>query len=73
MPSVKSHSPDLHTGAFAVVDPPSTVTTEEMDTIRAANERVDRYYKNNSDAAETDRKLNDELRGHARRASARSD
>ena len=70
MTSMKSYPSDLAPGTFAVADDASLpeITPEEQAVVDAATERAERYYRENPDAEETDRRLNDELRDIARRA-----
>ena len=71
MSPVKSYPSDLDPGLFAVSDAPlPQVTPEEQAVVSAATERAERYYRENPDAEEIDRQLNDELHAAARQAHA---
>lgn len=64
MSSVKRYPRDVDLGDLDVSDPPRPMTPELEAACRAADERVGRFYRENPDASEIDRRLNDEL--HAR-------
>ena len=68
MSSVKRYPRDIDLGILDVSDPPRPMTPELEAACRAADERVSRYYRENPDAAEIDRRLNDELFETVRRA-----
>ncbi len=72
MPSMKTYPSDLGPGAFAVADDASLpeITPEEQAIVDAATESARRYYRENPDAEEIDKRLNEELRATARRAHA---
>ena len=67
MSSVKYYPRDTDPGVFDVSDRPQPITPEVEAAARAAAERVDRFYRENPDAAEIDRRLNDELHARVRR------
>lgn len=71
MSPVKSYPSDLEPGVFAVADGPlPQATPEEQAVVSAAAESAERYYRENPDAEEVDRRLNDELHAAAGRAHA---
>lgn len=68
---MKSYPSDLDPGVFAVADDPlPQVTPEEQAVVSAATDRAERYYRENPDAEEIDRQMNDELHATARRTHA---
>ena len=68
MSSVKHYPRDIDPEIFDVSDRPKPLTPEVEAAARAAAERVERFYRENPDAAEIDRRLNDELFETVRRA-----
>lgn len=72
VPSMKTYPSELDPGVFAVADDASLpeITPEEQAVVDAATESARRYYRENPDAEEVDKRLNDELRATARRAHA---
>ena len=67
MSSVKRYPRDIDLGVLDVSDRPQPLTPEIEAAARAADERVSRYYRENPDAADRDRRLNDELHAQVRR------
>lgn len=67
MHDVKRYPSDIDLGVLDVSDPPRQITPELEAACRAADERVSRYYRENPDAADLDRRLNDELHARVRR------
>ena len=67
MSSVKYYPRDIDPEIFKWSDLPQPITPEVEAAVRAATERRERFYRENPDAAEIDRRLNDELHEQARR------
>ena len=70
MPITKTYPCDLAAGVFDVVNDASLplITRQEQAVVDAATQSARRYYQQNPDAEETDKRLNSELRAMSRRA-----
>ena len=70
MPIMKTYPCDLAAGVFDVVDdaPLPQITRQEQAVVDAATQSARRYYQQNPDAEEIDKRLNSELRAMSRRA-----
>lgn len=67
MSFVKRYPRDIDLGVLDLSDGPQPITPEIEAAARAADERVERFYRENPDAAEIDLRLNDELHAQVRR------
>lgn len=67
MSSVKHYPSDVDPEIFEWSDRPQPITPEVEAVARAAAERRERFYRENPDAEEIDRRLNDELHEQVRR------
>ena len=56
---------DQESDLFAVSNKPQQITADELAAVDAAQEDVDRYYRDNPDAEQIDVRLNNDLRRRA--------
>ena len=67
MASAKHYPPEFDPAIFTTSNPPPPITSEVLEAVRAADERVERFYRENPNAAEIDDRMNEEIRERARR------
>ena len=66
MTATKYYPPEFDPEIFAVPDPPPHVAAKVLEAARAADERVERFYRENPNAAEIDDRRNREIHERAR-------
>ena len=72
MTATKHYPPEFDLEIFAIPDPPPQIAAKVLEAARAADERVERFYRENPDAAEIDDRMNREKHERARNPTLRA-